>query len=225
MKKLLLFTFIFVVFIWSCTPSRYIEPLKKDQNALQANIGGPLINYEKLVIPVPLTAVGYARGVTENITLNANLHTTALLFGVVMTDVGMVSNIYKADSSQKYTPSISINPVLNFGMDTWEGNAKLWPQININAYWHFGEKQHLIYAGIENWFELNSKKAHNQKQETHWIFNPFVGTTLKSKKLEYQIEVKMLAPNQENDKSVVEYTQIYGKKGATGLYFSIYKKF
>ena len=52
--------FAIVVFIGivfqNCAPTRFVKPLAKNQNAIAANLGGPLIHFGKAVTPIPFTS-------------------------------------------------------------------------------------------------------------------------------------------------------------------------
>lgn len=208
-------------FIQSCAPSRVVRPFEKNQKAISASLGGPLIGFAGTTIPMPLTSLSYAQGVTDNVTLFGGFHTTAMLYGVVQTDIGACVNVYHPDSSKF---GISFNPVLNFAFDTWEGNKRIWPEIDINAYWEFKNKGSFMYIGASNWFELSNNKAHDEKIEDRWLFNPHLGYTYSRKKWNYNIEMKYLLPYKETFPNVVDYRGINGN-GAVGLYFNFTRKF
>jgi hypothetical protein len=212
---------LFILGAQSCAPSRIIKPLEKGEQSLSTNLGGPLIKFGSAPIPIPLTSVMYARGLDNKTTAFGSLHTTSLLFGVIQTDIGICREIY---TSEKLQLGLSVNPVLNFAFDTWEANAKLWPELDLNIHKDLFSKKGFVYLGAANWFEFSSTRAHGETQKTHWLINPHIGFNWAPKKWAYNIEAKYLAPGKNNQPNVVDYIGIQGK-GALGVYFSIAKKF
>ncbi len=108
--------------------------------------------------------------------------------------------------------------------DRWDYNFKLWPQVDLNAYWNYKQKRNFFYTGVANWFELSSTKAHGEDQNTQWICNLHVGHTFVRNKWNYNLEAKYLAPGIERLPNVVDYKG-FGSSGAAGLYFSVTRKF
>ncbi len=225
LKRIFILCFLLaLIFFNSCAPSRLIRPLDKGQKTISANLGGPLFDYHNLTIPVPLTSIMYAQGITDNTSVFGSIHTTSLLFGVAQTDIGVCQKIYYSDSLHL---GVSVNPALNIAQEFWpqfSGGFKCWPQLDLNAYWEIHPKKSFVYAGIENWFELASQRADGQPQTTHWLYCPQVGYTYCRLKWNYNIEMKYIAPNLNNLPNVVDYFGI-GGKGALGLYFTVTRKF
>jgi hypothetical protein len=210
-----------ILFIQSCAPSRVVRPLNKGERQVSANLGGPLFEFAGTTIPLPLTAISYAQGVSDKVTVFGGLHTTAMLYGVFQTDIGACINLYHPDSSQF---GLSVNPVINMAYDKWEGNFKLWPVIDVNAYWEFKKDKSFTYIGISNWFELASQRAHGVTQENRWLINPHLGVTYLRQKWNYNIETKWLVPNVDTQPNVVDYKGVNGM-GAIGIYFTFTRKF
>jgi hypothetical protein len=52
----------------SCAPARFVKPLEKDQQAINLSVGGPLIEYGSLVIPMPLLTAAYGYGLDSTLT-------------------------------------------------------------------------------------------------------------------------------------------------------------
>lgn len=203
----------------ACAPSRFVKPLNKGERALNASLGGPLIGFANTTIPIPFTTIVYGYGLKQNFTLFGSIHTTSLLFGVFQTDVGCVTSLYKNDSMGI---GFTASPIINFAIDKWDGNKKVWPQLDINFYKEF--KKNRFYIGMANWFELSSTKAHAETQQTHWLLNPHVGYSFCQPKWIFNLELKILAPTIDRLPNVVDYKG-FGNKGATGIYFSVTRKF
>jgi len=210
-----------LLFFQSCAPSRVVRPLKKGEKQLSANLGGPMLGFAGLVIPMPLSSISYAQGVSDKVTFFGGLHATAMLYGVFQTDIGASINLYHPDSSQF---GLSVNPVVNMAYDKWEGNFKLWPEIDVNAYWEFNQDKSFAYVGVSNWFELSNTRAHEEIQENRWLVNPHFGYTYVRNKWNYNFETKWLVPNIATKPNVVDYKGVNGK-GGIGIYFTVTRKF
>jgi len=209
-----------LIFFQSCAPSRVVRPLKKGEMQVSVNWGGPLLGFAGTTIPMPLSSISYAQGVTNEVTLFGGFHSTALLYGVFQTDLGACLSLYHPDSSQF---GISVNPVINMAYDKWEGNFKLWPEVDISTYWEFQPNKSFVYLGVSNWFELTSERAHEQTQENRWLINPHLGYTYIRKNWNYNIESKWLVPNVNTKPNVVDYKGLNGK-GGVGIYFTLTRK-
>ena len=110
MLRLFAIVFFIVIAFQNCAPTRFVKPLAKKENAIAANLGGPLIHFGKAVTPIPFTSIMYGRGITNSTTVFGSVHTTALLFGNFQTDFGICQRLYKNDSLKF---GITINPAIN----------------------------------------------------------------------------------------------------------------
>ena len=218
-------SFLSAIFFYSCAPTRLIRPLNKGEKVISANLGGPLFDFHNLTIPIPLTSLMYAQGLTDNTSVFGSIHTTSLLFGVAQTDIGICQKVYYNDSLRL---GVSANPALNIAQEFWpatSGGFKCWPQLDLNAYWEFNPHKSFVYAGIENWFELAQQRPDGETQTTHWIYCPQIGYTSVRHKWNYDFELKFIAPNLDNLPNVVDYFGI-GGNGALAVYFTVtYKLF
>jgi hypothetical protein len=212
-----------------CASSRFIKPLDKKQTAIIANIGGPFVQYSGMGIPVPLTSVAVGHGFTKDLTCFAGLHTTALLFGVIQTDIGAVKELMK---QRNFRPGVSVSPAANMMLDKWEHKFSFFPQIDAHAYWNYLKKPHYAYVGFSNWFDLHSKLANGEPQTYHWMPVIELGNTFVHHKWSYALELKYIAFNKRNI-SIVNYTGIgnpdnstgIGQRGALGIYFGVTRTF
>ena len=223
LKKLLRYSmFVLVIsLLFNCTPSRFVKPLAKNQNAIGANLGGPLIHLGKVTTPVPFTSLMFGRGITNKTTAFGSLHLTSLLFGNIQTDIGVCQQIYKNDSLKF---GLTITPAVNMVYDTWQKKFRAWPQLDVNAYKDILKQRAFIYVGLTNWFELSRVKAHNEPINNNIFINPHVGITRTTKKWNYTIETKFLQMNKKNTPNVVEYVGIKGN-GAIAIYLNLVRKF
>lgn len=211
------FILLLIVTISACAPSRFVQPLAINEQAIGFNLGGSLIDYSGTTIPVPLTAITYGRGLKENLTIFGSLHTTSLLFNNLQLEAGAV---FQWSKQEGWKPGLSNALVFNFITELSEGNAKLWPQIDGNAFWNFNNKKHTTYLGYSLWID-NKIMADNGIG----VFNPHLGYTYRKGDWDFNTELKFLAPAFDNSKVFVPYQSAMGSQGANGIYFNISKRF
>jgi len=216
-----LFVLLLLFLFQNCAPTRFVKPLAKNENAVAANLGGPLIRFGNAVMPIPFTSIMYGRGITNSTTAFGSVHTTALLFGNFQTDIGVCQRVYKHDSLKF---GITVNPALNMVFDKWNKNFRAWPQLDVNVYKDVFKDKAFVYVGLTNWFELSSKRAHNVTQPYRALINPHLGMTYNTKKWGYTLECKFLEMNRNNQPNVVEYIGVQ-KKGAVGIYLNFARRF
>lgn len=221
MKNNYILIFVVILILYSCAPSRFVKPLEKDQFAVTGNLGGPLIGFAGTTIPIPFTSLGAGYGISDHTTAFGNLHTTALAFGVVQVDAGLLHSFV---SPKGIIPGISASAAANVMMDVFENNLKFFPQLDANAYWDYGRRNNFFYVGTSNWFDLASTRAHGEAQPQNWIFNLQAGHTFVRPRWNIALEAKYLAPFHSNQNVVVDYAA-FGQHGAMGAYLAIIRKF
>jgi hypothetical protein len=217
----------------SCAPTRFVEPLKRGQQVITGNFGGPVAKIPGIgAVPIPFTAIGYGRGLTDKTTIFGNLHTTSLAFGVGQTDIGVSQSIWKNDKM-----GISAQGSVNILVDFYTGANRFWPQLDANYYFKYGKNSkpvqldalckvdskhyNFFYAGISNWFDPYKTESQGRPNAQFWIPSVQLGHQWIRPKWSYQAELKMLAPNQSNQNIVVNYPSMLNNRGAIGLYFGI----
>lgn len=217
MKTLvILVTIPFLLIIQSCAPSRFVEPLEKNEVTIGGTFGGPLIGFGA-PIPMPLTSLEVGYGLDTNLTIFTGLHTSAAIFGNLQLDIG---GTYKFMDQKKYRPSLSVSPSVNFVYDFNDKAGKIWPILDLNAYWNYGNRTNYFYVGVNNYFELSPTTANDQPQPHNWLFNPQIGHIVKGKDQQWELttEIKFLGPNLDNSYAFIPYESILGKRGATGFF-------
>jgi hypothetical protein len=207
--------------LFSCAPVRFVKPLEKKQSAVGVSLGGPLIDFSNITIPMPLVSASYGYGIDSTLTGFGGINLTSAIYGNAQVDLGVTKQLLKQDG---YRPALSITPVANFIYRNKDAK-KLYPQLDISAFWEYNRKKDLVYAGLSNWFELSSQKSYGQDQPHHWLLTPLVGQTFVRKKGDFTIEAKVLASNIYYKSNVVDYKSPFGKNGAFGIYFGYTRKF
>ncbi|GIV27947.1 MAG: hypothetical protein KatS3mg027_1761 [Bacteroidia bacterium] len=210
-----------LIFIISCAPSRFVKPLQKNEQTLSLSFGGPLINFNKIPMPIPLSTLCYAYGITNQTTSFGSIHTTSLLFGNFQTDLGIVQSLRKNDSIWGISISPAFQIIYNFRNKT---GFKIWPSLEANVYYKLPNSTNYLYLGNSNWMEFSKYKAHGEKQNTLVLPDIHLGWLTNSKKWNHQIEIKYIAPGINNLPNVVPYIGI-NHKGTLGIYYNITFKF
>ena len=205
----------------SCSPTKFVKPLEKNQHAATVSLGGPLIDYGTLTIPVPFLTATYGYGIDSTLTGFASLNITSALYGNFQTELGITKQQFK---QKNYFPAVSITPVANIIYRNQDA-YKLYPQFAINAFWEYGKRKNYFYIGLDNWFELSQKRAFDVMQPNHWIPMPSLGHNFTNKKWNFILEAKVIAPDLSNQKIVVDYVTPLNNHGAFGIYMGCTRKF
>ena len=205
----------------SCAPTRFVKPLAKKQHAANVSLGGPLIKYGTATVPIPFLTANYGYGIDSTFTGFASVNITSALYGNFQLELGATKQVLQ---QKQYFPGLSITPVANIIYKNKDAR-KLYPQLAINAFWEYGKRKNIVYVGVDNWFELASKRQYEIKQKNHWMFMPMIGHSFTGKKWNFNIEAKVIAPNLSNEKLVVDYVTPLNTKGAFGVYLGVTRKF
>ncbi|MEY2923730.1 MAG: hypothetical protein RLZZ337_270 [Bacteroidota bacterium] len=208
----------------SCTSQKIVRPLQEGEQQVSANLGGPLIGFAGAVIPVPLTSINCAKGISDSLTLHGGIQTTSLLYKTLQLDAGATYGFIKPDG---WKPGLSASGSLNFLTDFREGNPKIYPQIDVNAYWDYASNN-FMYLGITNWIEFQQTMTDGQEQRKQLLSGIQFGNTFSTEKWNYTIESKWLAPTRNSTNLVVDYRsyKLGGEsRGAVGIYVGFARKF
>lgn len=218
MKSLWILALLLTV---SCAPTRFVEPVPEGHINLTASLGGPFFDFAGTTIPMPLTSIAAGYGITDKLTAFAGLYTTALLFDDLQLDLGSLQEILKQDQLQ---PAISVGPVANILLAMRDASFRVWPEADINFYWHYGHAGNLIYISNSNWFDVTSTRADDEPQTQHWFTNIALGHRFEGEHWQYITELKYLEVGLPNTPNAVGYHGIDGH-GAFGIYLGLTRKF
>ncbi len=218
MKRSLGFLFLFLA---SCAPTRFVDPIPAGHTDLTAALGGPFIDYGSTTILMPLISVAGGYGCSDKLTAFGGLGITSLLFDDLQLDLGAVQEVLPQDRLQ---PGISVSPVANLLLAMRDGSFRFWPEADINFYWHYGTGGNLIYVTSSNWFDLTSTRPDNEPQTHHWFSNIALGHRFEGEHWQYITELKYLEAGMSNTPNAVGYHGIEGH-GAFGIYLGLTRKF
>jgi hypothetical protein len=221
MRSTLLALGVVLIYFSSCSPVKFVKPLQKNEQVVTASLGGPLIKYGSLTIPVPFITAGYGYGFDSTLAGFSSLNITSALYGNFQAELGVTKLLL---SQKKHFPGVSLSPVVNIIYRN-KNAAKVYPQLAANVFWEYGKRKNLFYFSADNWFELSSKRAYERDQPNRWILMPSIGHSFNHAKWNFIAELKSIAPNRSNEKLVVDYVTPFGSKGAFGVYFGTVYKF
>lgn len=239
MKNTFLFLFftVFLLFLNSCGPARFVEPLAPRENAIAVDVGGPLVDIPGVsTLPMPFTSITYGRGVTNKLTLHGSWYSTAAIFGVAQVGAGANYGFWKSENKKHgFSGMLGFNTAFDF----FENNFKLWPQLDAHYYWKYNLKSmtqsdlldggpspaNLLYAGIGSWWELDPVKSQGERTGPFVVPMLNIGHDLNWKRWTFKAEVKLIAPFSSNQDKVVDYKSAMGKNGGTGIYIGFIRKF
>lgn len=212
---------VFLLVLSACSSSRIVQPLNQSQWQTTVSFGGPLIkDSQDQVKIVPLSSITGAYGITQSITGFASWHLGSYLKDVYHIDGGLTQELVPPFSIR---PGITYSGMLNLFSSTDTGSTRLFPQLDVNAYWILPSED-FVYLGLSNWFELNQKRAHNADQEHHWFTSINAGYTKKYKPYSATLEARYLAPFKESREEIIHWLNVEDR-GSIGLYLSFSRTF
>jgi len=208
--------------IWSCTPTRYVQPLEAGEWAVQGTFGGPLMKNFGPPIPVPFTTAGVGYGLREGTTVYGNLHLTSVLFGTAQVDAGVLQGILEPDG---WRPGVSTSLGFNTAIDFHKGHFKIWPQWDANAYWRYGANENRIFVGANTWWEPKGFTKGTEEGLQAIIPGIQVGHTFRGTGgWDKTLELSVRNVGKPSGDAVVDWAGL-GGAGAFGFHFSITKRF
>jgi hypothetical protein len=205
--------------IVACAPSTVVKPLKKNERVLAAHLGGPLITFSGLPMPVPLSGVEYHQGMSDRLSLGAGLALTALSFGNAQINLSATAGLIPEDNKLK--TGLSAFAKTHFIFESWQNNFRFYPETGFHLYRQTGNQR--WYAGGSAWFETIYGER-KRSSSNIWVPMLHAGWQKAEGSWRPSVEIKWIAPSQQSDNLVVEYIGPAGK-GSFGLYFGITKSF
>ena len=220
-KAVRLFAILSITLLFACSGARFVKPLNKKQHAASVSLGGPLIVYGQTTIPIPFLTANYGYGIDSTLTGFAGVNITSALFGNAQMELGATKQILK---QKAYIPGVSITPAINVIYRN-QNAKKIYPQVAVNAFWEYGKRKNYFYIGVDNWFELAQKRKYGIEQKNHWFFCPAIGHSFAAERWNFNVEVKVMAPNLSNENLVVDYVTPFQSHGAFGIFLGYTRKF
>jgi len=212
------FVFLTLGFV-SCSPVTLVKPIEKNQKAVTVSLGGPMIKFSGLPIPIPFCNGGFYYGLNSRLTAGAQLGLTSLAFGVIQLDPGILYGIRMPENNGKFGISTFVKTHLM--LDKWKGNFRWYPELGIQTFRELGEN--MVYAGASSWFETRFP-AGARSTGNIWVPMLNLGYIKRKTKWNFTAEAKWIAPNISKEDIVVDFIGP-GTQGALGVYVGLVRKF
>lgn len=187
---------------------------------VSVGLGGPLIQFKGLIIPVPFSQVDFSYGLTDRISVQAGLNTTSLLFGVAQL---RLNGLVGLKNPNGWLPGISFSFQQHLFLDRWQKAFSWYPEPGFHLFWHLPNHRHLLFAGGSGWMEIKTPKINFDDRP---FFLPIIqaGYQNMGEKWAWSVESRWIAPNISHQNLVTSYVSPT-QSGALGLYFSLSRKF
>jgi hypothetical protein len=189
------------------------------ESSVSLSLGGPIAM--QVYGPLPLLSVGYNQGLIDRkLDLEIGTHLTQALFGIAMLDAGVNWHPFTGTGA---IPGIMVSPKVFAMSDFSKDGARFYPSAGATAIWQI-RGGHVLYGGIDNWFELRRIRADGFEQEQVWLLAPFLGASLARNHWRYRMEARIFAPNLDNRGRGAKYIGI-GNYGALGMFVGVSRSF
>lgn len=194
----------------ACGVTHPVRVLDEGVRVAAVSLGGPLIQAGSAAVPVPYLNAGYAYGMTDQWTAEANLHVTSLLFNDLGVDAGAATRLVRGRGS---VPEVTLKlQAMLFKTFTASSHAVVLAHANLNASYLIGQRT-LAYAGMEQTW---------QPSPSSYYFTPLLGVQLPlSSVMDLQIETKWMAMNQFTGHGIFEGFGSVNEHGSIGLFFGV----
>jgi hypothetical protein len=205
--------------LFSCAPSLVVKPLKKGEKVLAVHLGGPMIRFSGLPIPVPLSGAEFHYGLSDKTTAGAGLGLTSLGFGTGQLNLGITSQLVSEENRLK----TGISGVLkaHFLLDRWEKNFRFYPETGFHVFRQTGRQR--WYAGASAWFETRFG-GRQRTSENIWVPMLHAGWQKAEGRWQPSAEIKWIAPGEDSRNLVVDYIAPAGR-GSLGVYLGLKRTF
>ncbi len=165
----------------ACSTTHTVRPLGRGNGALNASLGGPLVEVGNVDIPAPILTLGGAYGVRDDLEVTAHADATAALYGDLHLEPGVAYHpiIHEAGAVPTVTVAGSVHLITDFDA------ARVFPQITLAAAWRV-RRRHLVYVGLDDALAFGSP--------TRIVLGPLCGGELRVGRFGLTLEAKWLAP-------------------------------
>lgn len=141
----------------ACSTVHGVRPLGKGGVAVEGSLGGPVTEVWGKPIPLPISTVGAAVGVTETTDVHAAWHSSAFaFFGLPGADVGVSQQLLAQKGAR---PRVMADLTLvGIGGDVAdegsEGGFRLFVQPTATAAWDWGKQgRHAVYGSLTSFVQ------------------------------------------------------------------------
>lgn len=189
-----------------CAITQPVRVLEPHQVAALGSLGGAIIPFSGIDIPLPYLNLGAAYGLSDQVTLTGTLHATSTFYKTIGLDAGAAVRVLAQHDA---VPEVTAKGLVYFFAGTRSGGVRAFPMVTVNGSWRLGSW--LAYVGADNLYQV---------QDPLYLVSPFVGTEFPlGGAWRGQVEVKWIAANRDTRHGVFEGEASLGGNGNAGLYF------
>lgn len=205
--------------LFSCGPSLVVKPLKKGEKLLGMHLGGPMIRFSGIPMPVPLSGAEFHYGLSDKTTAGAGLGLTSMAFGTAQLNLGITTALLSEENCMK----TGISGLLkgHFLIDRWERNFRFYPEAGFHAWRQAGRQRY--YAGASAWVETRYG-GRQRTSENFWVPMLHAGWQKAEGRWLPSAEIKWIAPGEDSRNLVVDYIAPAGR-GSLGFYLGLKRIF
>ena len=203
------FAFMIAAFLAlsSCSTTHPVRILPAGEQALNVSLGGPIVPGESPVGFIPYFDVGYVRGLSDNWTMQADLHALPAVFGTFGADVGMATRLCREDG---WRPEITAKgQALVFTDFT---SARVYPLLSLIGSYQLKPRT-LAYGGLETVYQFNGSRVY---------LTPLLGLQFPlSNTIGMQTELKWMASNVNTHSGIFEGTGSISSHGGIAFFVGL----
>ena len=196
---------LFAFALAGCAVSHGVRPLARGQGAVTASFGGPISRDvpAPVAVPVPITTVGYAHGLTDRTAVHGALHPTGLAaFGVFAADAGVTQLLLEPNGAR---PRLMLDSGLivaggQVPGSAAKGGARLLAEAQLVASWDVG--RHALYGGVDQLLQPFPRPG--------YFVTPLVGGLLSAGRVDLQLEYAWLVPTVSNELQAASFVGPFG---------------
>ena len=208
---------VLIVALFSCSPARFIKPLEKNQKAVMAHLGGPLINFSGIPMPIPFSSIGFGYGLRDRLTVYSAWHTTSALFGNWQQEFGISFEPLSYRFPIKCSIQTGVQGIQGFRMIRV---LQAYPTLDLNIYRELPKKSGIMYLSQRSWFNFYALKAHGESRSNVIVSGWHLGFQKNTPKYKHLIEWGWIMPQSPNQPNVVKFIGLKGQ-GALSIQYSI----
>lgn len=193
-----------------CSAGQPIRVIDRGQTQLTASVGGPVVPSTSPVKLFPYVSAGIMHGVTDEVTVHANLHLIMLAFGSFGVDVGASSRMLKQD---KAVPELTVGlRALMFTDFSSIANTRLYPDASLTASWEVDPRL-LVYVGSHVTMQFSDASL---------FVSPMIGTQIPiADRLTVQLEIIWQAANANTQSGVFRGESSINGRGSIGIFIGM----
>jgi hypothetical protein len=207
---------VWIAVLGGCSASRAVSPLGKGNTAITTSMGGPVVSYAGVPLPVPIGSVGAAHGVSDRTNIYGSFYwTPVLLFGIPGADLGVATELFGPMGARPRLMAGATTHVF-FG-DTAAGDprggVRVFPDLSAIGSWPIGpHDRSTVWTGLDLLVQTAAP--------ADVFLSPLVGAEVRPGRVGLRAELKWLAATVDNLQGVPDWYGI-GHRGALSLQLGV----